>query len=61
MTPYFRPPADDDLFEQVRAELFTAVVGDVMDAAGLTNQFLPPHDPLLEAGYGRCRWGHDSA
>ncbi len=37
-----RPRGDDDLFEQVRAELFTAVVGDVMDAAGLTNQFLPP-------------------
>lgn len=27
----------------IRRDLFTAVVGDVMDAAGLTNQFLPPH------------------
>ncbi|WP_408618757.1 RraA family protein [Jiangella endophytica] len=26
----------------MRRELFTAVVGDVMDAAGLTSQFLPP-------------------
>jgi 4-hydroxy-4-methyl-2-oxoglutarate aldolase len=26
----------------VRRELFTAVVGDVLDAAGLTQQFLPP-------------------
>jgi len=32
---------DDELFELVRAELFVAVVGDVMDQHGLTTQFLP--------------------
>lgn len=34
---------DDELFALVRETLFTAVIGDVMDAAGLTRQFLPPH------------------
>jgi regulator of RNase E activity RraA len=33
---------DQDLFRLVREELFTAVVGDVMDASGLIHQFLPP-------------------
>jgi regulator of RNase E activity RraA len=32
---------DEDLFDRIRERLFTAVVGDVMDAAGLTRQFLP--------------------
>lgn len=36
------PTNDDGLFELMRKELFTAVVGDVLDAAGLTRQFLPP-------------------
>lgn len=31
-----------DLFKKIKGELFTAVVGDVMDSMGLTNQFLPP-------------------
>ena len=30
------------LFETIRRRLFTAVIGDVMDTAGLTRQFLPP-------------------
>lgn len=34
--------ADEDLFRTVRQHLFTAVIGDVMDLAGLTRQFLPP-------------------
>ncbi len=34
--------SEQELFRSVRVELFTAVVGDVMDAAGLTRQFLPP-------------------
>ena len=34
--------SDDDLFGIIRTRLFTAVLGDVMDAAGLTRQFLPP-------------------
>lgn len=34
---------DATLFATIRERLFTAVIGDVMDAAGLTRQFLPPH------------------
>ena len=34
--------SDEELFAIVRRELFTAVVGDVMDRAGLRRQFLPP-------------------
>jgi regulator of RNase E activity RraA len=38
-----------DLFRKIKGELFTAVVGDVMDSMGLTNQFLPPRiKPLNE-------------
>ena len=33
---------DEELFELARSELFTAVVGDVMDKLGLQRQFLPP-------------------
>ena len=33
---------DDDLFTTIRTKLFTAVIGDVMDAQGLTRQFLSP-------------------
>jgi len=29
-------------FDRIRNELYTAVLGDVMDAIGLTTQFLPP-------------------
>ena len=32
-----------DLLETIRTRLFTAVIGDVLDAAGFTKQFLPPH------------------
>jgi regulator of RNase E activity RraA len=40
---------DADLFAVARRELFTAVVGDVMDALGLTRQFLPPQiQPLRD-------------
>jgi regulator of RNase E activity RraA len=34
--------SDEALFATIRERLFTAVIGDVMDAAGLTRQFLPP-------------------
>lgn len=34
--------SDEDLFALARRELFTAVVGDVMDTLGLQRQFLPP-------------------
>jgi len=34
--------SDEELFRIARQELFTAVVGDVMDQMGLVHQFLPP-------------------
>ena len=34
--------SDDELFQLAHRELFTCVVGDVMDKIGLTHQFLPP-------------------
>jgi regulator of RNase E activity RraA len=40
--------ADADLFKLMRAELFTAVVGDVMDRMGLYHQFLPPELAVLD-------------
>lgn len=33
---------DEELFSTVRRELFTCVVGDVMDKIGFQHQFLPP-------------------
>lgn len=33
---------DDELFALARRELFTAVVGDIMDQQGFQRQFLPP-------------------
>src|SRR6185312_16621709 len=33
---------DDELFHIVRKELYTAVVGDIMDKLGFLQQFLPP-------------------
>ena len=61
---------DHELFEVARRELFTAVVGDVMDKLKLQHQFLPPQiHPLrpdmvvvgramtvLEADYFEERW-----
>jgi hypothetical protein len=34
--------SDEELFSTMRRELFTCVVGDVMDKMGLQYQFLPP-------------------
>ncbi len=43
------PNADQGLFETIRTELFTAVVGDIMDKMGYIHQFLPPKiQPLRE-------------
>lgn len=39
---------DDELFDIVRNELYTAVVGDIMDKLGLFNQFLPPQIQPLQ-------------
>jgi len=33
---------DEEMFSLIRRELFTCVVGDVMDKMGLQHQFLPP-------------------
>ena len=46
---------DAGLFELMRRELFSAVVGDVMDEVGLVRQFLPPEiqplrDDMVVAG-----------
>lgn len=40
---------DDELFKLCRKQLFSAVIGDVMDIMGYTHQFLPPQiQPLRE-------------
>ena len=39
---------DAPLFATIRETLFTAVIGDVMDANGLTRQFLPPELRALD-------------
>lgn len=48
--------SDADLLHLLRTELFTAVVGDVMDHMGYRHQFLPPRirpltDDLIMAGH----------
>ena len=40
--------SDQELFTVARRELFTAVVGDVMDKIGLQKQFLPPQIQPLQ-------------
>jgi regulator of RNase E activity RraA len=47
--------SDEELYGTIRRDLFTAVVGDVMDTMGLLRQFLPPqikppHDDLVVIG-----------
>lgn len=40
---------DDELFSLARRELYSAVIGDIMDMMGYTHQFLPPRvQPLRE-------------
>ncbi len=39
---------DDELRDLIRGELFTAVVGDVLDQMGLRRQFLPPRVQPLD-------------
>ena len=46
MTDFWKD--DAELFALARGELFTAVVGDVMDKLGLQHQFLPPAIQPLE-------------
>lgn len=41
--------SDDELFALTRAELYTAVIGDIMDKMGYLTQFLPPQiQPLRD-------------
>ncbi|MDE0108864.1 MAG: RraA family protein [Bryobacterales bacterium] len=42
---------DGELFELVSKELFSAVVGDVMDEIGLVHQFLPPEIRPLDPSW----------
>jgi regulator of RNase E activity RraA len=40
---------DQECFQRIKEELFTAVIGDIMDKMGYTHQFLPPQiRPLRE-------------
>jgi regulator of RNase E activity RraA len=41
--------SDQELFEIARRELYTAVVGDIMDTMGFEHQFLPPGIQPLQA------------
>ena len=46
---------DDELFRLIKQELFTAVIGDIMDKMGFQHQFLPPqikpiNDNMILAG-----------
>lgn len=47
---------DETVLATVRQNLFTAVIGDVMDAAGLTRQFLPAHLRPLDDGVVMAGW-----
>ena len=40
--------SDEELFDLAKKELFTAVVGDVLDKMGLYHQFLPPEIRPIE-------------
>lgn len=40
---------DESLFKIIRDELYTAVIGDIMDKLGLLHQFLPPQIQPLRA------------
>jgi regulator of RNase E activity RraA len=42
--------SDDELFDLAERQLFTCVVGDVMDKLGLQHQFLPPQIQPLRPG-----------
>src|SRR5690606_31592180 len=60
--------SDYELFHLSRNELYTAVIGDIMDELGYINQFLPPEIkpirsdmfmigramPVLEQDYSEC-------
>lgn len=45
---------DNELFEIVRAELFTSVISDTLDAHGYLHQMLPPNIRPLRVGMRLC-------
>jgi regulator of RNase E activity RraA len=45
---------EEELFRSARRELFSAVIGDVMDKMGLLHQFLPPAIVPLERSMTVC-------
>ena len=45
---------DEELFASAKRELFSAVIGDVMDKMGLLHQFLPPAIVPLERSMTVC-------
>jgi regulator of RNase E activity RraA len=47
-------PTEEILFATARRELFSAVIGDVMDKMGLQHQFLPPSIVPLERSMTVC-------
>ena len=46
--------ADQEVFQSARRELFSAVIGDVMDKLGFQHQFLPPQIVPLERSMIVC-------
>jgi regulator of RNase E activity RraA len=42
MISLHNPTSEEELIASIKAELFTAVIGDIMDKLGFLNQFLPP-------------------
>lgn len=42
MISLHNPGSEEELIASIKAELFTAVIGDIMDKLGFLNQFLPP-------------------
>jgi regulator of RNase E activity RraA len=46
--------SEEELFASARRELFSAVIGDVMDKMGLQHQFLPPAIMALERSMTVC-------
>ena len=46
--------AEEEIFQSARRELFSAVIGDVMDTMGLQRQFLPPVIIPLERSMVVC-------
>ncbi|HZQ08502.1 MAG TPA: RraA family protein [Anaerolineae bacterium] len=51
---YLDSTNDQELFEIIRAELFTSVISDTLDAYGYLNQMLPPNLRPLRIGMRTC-------